>query len=47
MGIKFVVGDLLFWEELVSLMESGECGVDYIVIDGGEGGMGVVLLVFF
>ena len=45
-GIKSAVGDLSFWEELASLMESGERGVDYIAIDGGEGGTGAAPLVF-
>ena len=45
-GIKSAVGDLRFWERLVSLMASGERGVDFIVIDGGEGGTGAAPLVF-
>ncbi len=44
-GIKSAVGDLRFWERLVSLMASGERGVDFIVIDGGEGGTGAAPLV--
>lgn len=45
-GIKAAVGQLRFWEELAELMASGERGVDYIAIDGGEGGTGAAPLVF-
>lgn len=45
-GIKSAVGDLSFWEELAELMKDGERGVDYIAIDGGEGGTGAAPLVF-
>lgn len=45
-GIKAAVGQLDFWEELADLMESGERGVDYVQIDGGEGGTGAAPLVF-
>ena len=45
-GIKSAVGQLDFWEELAQLMESGTRGVDFIQIDGGEGGTGAAPLVF-
>ena len=45
-GIKSAVGQLDFWTELASLMKSGERGVDYIAIDGGEGGTGAAPLTF-
>ena len=45
-GIKSAVGDLTFWEQLVAAMASGERGVDFITIDGGEGGTGAAPLVF-
>lgn len=45
-GIKSAVGDLKFWEELADEMVKGERGVDFINIDGGEGGTGAAPLVF-
>jgi glutamate synthase domain-containing protein 2 len=45
-GIKSAIGQLDFWEDLACLMESGTRGVDYIQIDGGEGGTGAAPLVF-
>lgn len=45
-GIKSAVGDLNFWEELADAMADGSRGVDYIAIDGGEGGTGAAPLVF-
>lgn len=45
-GIKAAIGQVDFWEELASLMESGTRGVDYIAIDGGEGGTGAAPLAF-
>ena len=45
-GIKSAVGDSTFWEELARLMSSGSRGVDFITIDGGEGGTGAGPLVF-
>ena len=45
-GIKSAVGQLDFWEELAGAMETGERGVDFITIDGGEGGTGAAPLVF-
>ena len=45
-GIKSAVGDLAFWEELADKMVPGDRGVDFIAIDGGEGGTGAAPLVF-
>jgi glutamate synthase domain-containing protein 2 len=45
-GIKSAVGDSAFWKDLASLMASGTRGVDFITIDGGEGGTGAAPLVF-
>ena len=45
-GIKSAVGETAFWEELARLMATTERGVDFITIDGGEGGTGAGPLVF-
>ena len=45
-GIKSAVGDAAFWAELAGLMAGGTRGVDFITIDGGEGGTGAAPLVF-
>jgi glutamate synthase domain-containing protein 2 len=45
-GIKSAVGDLSFWHELADLMEDRSRGVDFITIDGGEGGTGASPLIF-
>ena len=45
-GIKSAVGDLSFFVELAELMARGDRGVDFIAIDGGEGGTGAAPLVF-
>lgn len=45
-GIKSAVGDQGFWAELASHMSDGQRGVDFIVVDGGEGGTGAGPLVF-
>ncbi|MFP5347922.1 MAG: FMN-binding glutamate synthase family protein [Actinomycetes bacterium] len=45
-GIKSAVGDLTFWEELTSLMERTDRGVDFVTVDGGEGGTGAAPLIF-
>lgn len=45
-GIKSAVGQSGFWQELAELMVGGERGVDFITIDGGEGGTGASPLVF-
>jgi glutamate synthase domain-containing protein 2 len=45
-GIKSAVGDLGFWQELAEMMSDGSRGVDFITIDGGEGGTGAAPMVF-
>jgi glutamate synthase domain-containing protein 2 len=45
-GIKSAVGEDAFWQELARRMASEERGVDFITIDGGEGGTGAAPLVF-
>ena len=45
-GIKSAVGDLRFWQELADAMEDGERGVDFVTVDGGEGGTGASPLIF-
>jgi glutamate synthase domain-containing protein 2 len=46
-GIKSAVGELRFWQELADLMASDpDRGVDFVVIDGGEGGTGAGPLAF-
>jgi glutamate synthase (ferredoxin) len=45
-GIKSAVGDLGFWRDLAATMASGERGVDFITVDGGEGGTGAGPLAF-
>ena len=45
-GIKSAVGDLHFWEELTTLMADTGRGVDFVTIDGGEGGTGAAPLIF-
>ena len=45
-GIKSAVGDLGFWIELADSMLDRQRGVDFITIDGGEGGTGAAPLIF-
>ena len=45
-GIKSAVGELAFWEDLAQLMAAEDRGVDFVAIDGGEGGTGAGPLVF-
>jgi glutamate synthase domain-containing protein 2 len=45
-GIKSAVGDLTFWDELADLMARTGRGVDFVTIDGGEGGTGAAPLIF-
>jgi glutamate synthase (ferredoxin) len=49
-GIKSAVGNLEFWDSLVSQMTGlrgpGGRGVDFVNVDGGEGGTGAAPLVF-
>ena len=39
-GIKSAVGEMQFWYELTRLMSRGDRGVDFVTVDGGEGGTG-------
>ena len=45
-GIKSAVGDSQFWSQLAQQMAESDRGVDYIAVDGGEGGTGAGPLVF-
>ncbi|MEM7316448.1 MAG: FMN-binding glutamate synthase family protein, partial [Planctomycetota bacterium] len=45
-GIKSAVGETDFWQDLARHMQSRDRGVDFITIDGGEGGTGAGPLVF-
>jgi glutamate synthase domain-containing protein 2 len=40
------VGETGFWHDLARAMESGRRGVDFITIDGGEGGTGAAPLAY-
>src|SRR4051794_27241561 len=45
-GVKSAVGEQALWEELAALMADTGRGVDFVTIDGGEGGTGAAPLVF-
>src|SRR3954469_23720098 len=45
-GIKSAVGEIDFWDQLADLMAGTGRGVDFVTIDGGEGGTGAAPLVF-
>lgn len=45
-GIKSAVGNLKFWHQLGHSMANSGRAVDFITIDGGEGGTGAAPLVF-
>ena len=45
-GIKSAVGDMTFWDDLVAQMADGQRGVDFVNVDGGEGGTGAAPMVF-
>ncbi|AZM79811.1 FMN-binding glutamate synthase family protein [Streptomyces sp. KPB2] len=45
-GIKSAVGETDFWRELATLMARGDRGVDFVTVDGGEGGTGAAPLTF-
>ncbi len=45
-GIKSAVGDIGFWTALTHQMSTTGRGVDFVTIDGGEGGTGAGPLVF-
>jgi glutamate synthase domain-containing protein 2 len=45
-GIKSAVGDLAFWRQLATQIDTSKRAPDFITIDGGEGGTGAAPLVF-
>jgi hypothetical protein len=45
-GIKSAVGDMGFWDELTDLLARGDRAVDFVTVDGGEGGTGAAPLIF-
>lgn len=45
-GIKSAVGESQVWSDLARLMDTTGRGVDFITVDGGEGGTGAAPLVF-
>jgi glutamate synthase domain-containing protein 2 len=45
-GIKSAIGDGAFWDELTALMATTGRGVDFVTVDGGEGGTGAAPLAF-
>jgi glutamate synthase domain-containing protein 2 len=45
-GVKSAVGEEAFWADLARLMATTGRGVDFVTIDGGEGGTGAAPLVF-
>ena len=45
-GIKSAVGETAFWHDLARLMATTGRGVDFVSVDGGEGGTGAGPLVF-
>jgi len=45
-GIKSAVGETGFWRELVHLMATTRRGVDFVTVDGAEGGTGAGPLAF-
>jgi glutamate synthase domain-containing protein 2 len=45
-GIKSAVGEQVFWRELAEEMSNTGRGLDFITVDGGEGGTGAAPLAF-
>lgn len=45
-GIKAAVGNLEFWDQLVAHMADDTRGVDFVTVDGGEGGTGAAPMIF-
>ncbi|WP_101525282.1 FMN-binding glutamate synthase family protein [Nocardioides houyundeii] len=45
-GIKSAVGNMEFWDELGEEMSDRTRGVDFVNIDGGEGGTGAAPMIF-
>jgi glutamate synthase (ferredoxin) len=45
-GIKAAIGEIGFWEELAEKMKTRRQGVDFITVDGSEGGTGAAPLTY-
>ena len=45
-GIKSAVGEERFWRDLAARMARTGTGIDFVTVDGGEGGTGAAPLVF-
>jgi len=45
-GIKSAVGEMRFWRDLAALVDTTGRAVDFVTLDGGEGGTGAAPLVF-
>lgn len=45
-GIKSAVGEMRFWRELAALIAKTGRSIDFVTVDGGEGGTGAAPLVF-
>ncbi len=45
-GIKSAVGNLTMWDELTEEMSRRQRGVDFVNVDGGEGGTGAAPMIF-
>jgi glutamate synthase domain-containing protein 2 len=45
-GVKSAVGEMRFWRDLARLADTTGRGVDFVTVDGGEGGTGAAPLVF-
>lgn len=45
-GVKSAVGNMTLWDQLVEAMAAGGRGVDFVNIDGGEGGTGAAPMIF-
>ncbi len=45
-GIKSAVGNEEFWDHLVEQMAGRQRGVDFVNVDGGEGGTGAAPMIF-
>lgn len=45
-GIKSAVGQMGFWDDLTRLMARGDRGIDFLTVDGSEGGTGAAPLAF-
>jgi glutamate synthase domain-containing protein 2 len=45
-GIKSAVGEMHFWHDLTRLIDTTGRSVDFVTVDGGEGGTGAAPLVF-